>query len=94
VVAGIGIEPDSDLLETAGAAKSDGVDVDEHCRTSVPDVFAAGDIANHMHPVFGRVRVDHWNNADRQGKAAALLDRGARYDYVHSFWSDQVRSAA
>lgn len=91
VVAGIGIEPEIDLLKAAGAAISNGVDVDEHCRTSLPHVFAAGDIANHMHPIFGRIRVEHWNNADRQGKAAAaaLLDRGIPYDYVHSFWSDQ-----
>jgi 3-phenylpropionate/trans-cinnamate dioxygenase ferredoxin reductase subunit len=91
VVAGIGIEPEVDLLAAAGAVVSNGADVDDHCRTSLPDVFAAGDIANHWHPVFGRVRVEHWNNADRQGKAAAaaMLDRGAPYDYVHTFWSDQ-----
>lgn len=91
VVAGIGIEPEVDLLKAAGAATSDGVDVDDHSRTSLPDVFAAGDIANHHHPIFGRIRVEHWNNADRQGKAAAaaLLGVGTPYDYVHSFWSDQ-----
>jgi 3-phenylpropionate/trans-cinnamate dioxygenase ferredoxin reductase component len=91
VVAGIGIEPNVDLLKAAGAAVSDGVEVDEHCRTSLPHIFAAGDIANHLHPVFGRVRVEHWNNADRQGKAAAaaMLGRGPAYDYVHTFWSDQ-----
>ncbi len=91
IVAGIGIQPDIDLLKAAGAATSDGVEVDEYCRTSLPGVYAAGDIANHMHPIFGRIRVEHWNNADRQGKAAAatILDRGRPYDYVHSFWSDQ-----
>jgi 3-phenylpropionate/trans-cinnamate dioxygenase ferredoxin reductase subunit len=91
VVAGIGIEPEVDLLKMAGAVVSDGVEVDEHCRTSLPAVFAAGDITNHLHPVFGRIRVEHWNNADRQGKAAAaaMLGGGKPYDYVHSFWSDQ-----
>ena len=91
VVAGIGIEPDVDLLKAAGAAVSDGVDVDERCRTSLPNVFAAGDIANHLHPIFGRIRVEHWNNADRQGRAAAaaMLGRGPAYDYIHTFWSDQ-----
>src|SRR5438309_1891820 len=91
VVAGIGIEPDIDLLKAAGAATSDCVDVDEICRNRLPDVFAAGDITNHQHPIFGRIRVEHWNNADRQGKAAAasLLGLGAPYDYVHSFWSNQ-----
>jgi 3-phenylpropionate/trans-cinnamate dioxygenase ferredoxin reductase subunit len=91
VVAGIGIEPDIDLLGAAGARISNGVEVDEYCRTSLPDVYAAGDIANHAHPVFGRIRVEHYNNAEKQGRAAAasLVDRGAPYDYIHSFWSDQ-----
>jgi 3-phenylpropionate/trans-cinnamate dioxygenase ferredoxin reductase subunit len=91
VVAGIGIEPNVDLLSAAGARISNGVEVDEYCRTSLPDVYAAGDIADHAHPLFGRIRVEHYNNAEKQGRAAAasLLDRGAPYDYVHSFWSDQ-----
>jgi 3-phenylpropionate/trans-cinnamate dioxygenase ferredoxin reductase subunit len=91
VVAGIGIDPEVDLLKAAGARISNGVEVDEYCRTSLPDIYAAGDIANHSHPLFGRIRVEHYNNAEKQGRAAAtaLLDRGAPYDYVHSFWSDQ-----
>ncbi|HEX7263258.1 MAG TPA: FAD-dependent oxidoreductase [Candidatus Dormibacteraeota bacterium] len=91
VVAGIGIEPEVELLRAAGARISNGVEVDEYCRTSLPDVYAAGDIADHAHPLFGRIRVEHYNNAEKQGRAAAasLLDRGRPYDYVHSFWSDQ-----
>jgi 3-phenylpropionate/trans-cinnamate dioxygenase ferredoxin reductase component len=91
VVAGIGIDPEVDLLRAAGARISNGVEVDAYCRTSLPDVYAAGDIADHAHPLFGRVRVEHYNNAEKQGRAAAasLLDRGAPYGYVHSFWSDQ-----
>jgi 3-phenylpropionate/trans-cinnamate dioxygenase ferredoxin reductase subunit len=91
VVAGIGIEPEVELLRAAGARISNGVEVDEYCRTSLPDVYAAGDIADHAHPLFGRIRVEHYNNAEKQGRAAAasLLDRGSPYDYVHSFWSDQ-----
>jgi len=91
VVAGIGIDPEVDLLSAAGARISNGVEVDEYCRTSLPDVYAAGDIADHAHPLFGRIRVEHYNNAEKQGRAAAasLLDRGVPYDYVHSFWSDQ-----
>ncbi len=91
VVAGIGIDPEVDLLSAAGARISNGVEVDEYCRTSLPDVYAAGDIANHAHPLFGRIRVEHYNNAEKQGRAAAasLLGRGVPYDYVHSFWSDQ-----
>jgi 3-phenylpropionate/trans-cinnamate dioxygenase ferredoxin reductase subunit len=91
VVAGIGIDPEVDLLRAAGARISNGVEVDGYCRTSLPDVYAAGDIADHAHPLFGRIRVEHYNNAEKQGRAAAasLLGRGMPYDYVHSFWSDQ-----
>ena len=91
VVAGIGIVPNAELLAAAGAAVDNGVLVDEHCRTSLPDVYAAGDVANHLHPLFGRLRVEHWNNGYRQGRAAAraMLDGPEPYDYMHSFWSDQ-----
>ena len=91
VVAGIGIVPNSELLAGAGAAIDNGVLVDALCRTSLPDVFAAGDVANHLHPLFGRLRVEHWNNGFQQGRAAArtMLGGTQPYDYVHSFWSDQ-----
>jgi 3-phenylpropionate/trans-cinnamate dioxygenase ferredoxin reductase component len=91
VVAGIGIVPNTELLAAAGAQVDNGVLVDEHCRTSLPDVFAAGDVTNHLHPVFGRLRVEHWNNGYQQGQAAArsLLGGAQPYDYIHSFWSDQ-----
>jgi 3-phenylpropionate/trans-cinnamate dioxygenase ferredoxin reductase subunit len=91
VVAGIGIVPNTELLAAAGAQVDNGVLVDAHCRTSLPDVFAAGDVTNHQHPIFGRLRVEHWNNAYQQGRAAArsLLGADQPYDYVHSFWSDQ-----
>jgi len=83
--------PNSELLAAAGAQVDNGVLVDERCRTSVADVFAAGDVANHLHPIFGRLRVEHWNNGYQQGRAAArsLLGREQSYDYIHSFWSDQ-----
>src|SRR6266849_2074466 len=91
VVAGIGIDPEVDLLSAAGARILNGVEVDEYCRTSLPDVYAAGDIADHAHPLFGRIRVEHYNNAEKQGRAAAasLVGKGVPYDYIHSFWSDQ-----
>jgi len=91
VVAGIGIVPNVELLVAAGGGVDNGILVDEHCRTSLPDVWAAGDVANHMHPLFGRLRVEHWNHADRHGRAAAraLLGDDTPYDYVPSFWSDQ-----
>ena len=91
VVAGIGIVPNTELLAAAGAQVDNGVLVDERCRTSLPDVFAAGDVTNHVHPIFGRLRVEHWNNGYQQGRAAArsLLGGAQPYDYIHSFWSDQ-----
>jgi len=95
VVAGIGILPNSELAAAAGAQVDNGVLVDERCRTSLPDVFAAGDVTNHLHPIFGRLRVEHWNNGYQQGRAAArsLLGGTQPYDYVHSFWSDQYEHA-
>jgi hypothetical protein len=56
-----------------------------------PLIFAAGDVANILHPLFGRVRVEHYNNAEKQGRAAAhaLLGSSQPYDYIYSFWSDQ-----
>ena len=91
VIAGIGIAPNSELLAAAGATVDNGVLVDERCRTSLPDVYAAGDVANHLHPIFGRLRVEHCNNAFQQGRAVArsMLGREEPYDYLHSFWSDQ-----
>jgi 3-phenylpropionate/trans-cinnamate dioxygenase ferredoxin reductase subunit len=91
VVAGIGIVPNSELLAGVGAAVDNGVLVDALCQTSLPDVYAAGDVANHLHPLFGRLRVEHWNNGFQQGRAAArtMLGGTQPYDYLHSFWSDQ-----
>src|SRR5437660_1340421 len=51
-VVGLGVTPNVELLEAAGAAVQNGVPVDGLCRTSLPDVYAAGDVANHLHPVF------------------------------------------
>jgi 3-phenylpropionate/trans-cinnamate dioxygenase ferredoxin reductase component len=91
VVAGIGIVPNSELLAGVGAAVDNGVLVGALCQTSLPDVYAAGDVANHLHPLFGRLRVEHWNNGFQQGRAAArtMLGGTQPYDYLHSFWSDQ-----
>jgi 3-phenylpropionate/trans-cinnamate dioxygenase ferredoxin reductase component len=90
-VAGVGIEPDVPALARSAVAQANGVLVDELCRTSAPEVYAAGDVANQLHPLFGRVRVEHYNNAEKQGRAAArsMLGSTAPYDYVHTFWSDQ-----
>ena len=90
-VAGIGVEPDIPAVAGSSIAEDNGIGVDELCRTSAADVYAAGDVANHFHPLFGRIRVEHYNNAEKQGTAAArsMLGSTAPYDYVHSFWSDQ-----
>ena len=91
-VLGLGVEPVVGFLDGSGIEVDDGVVVDEHCRASVDGVFAAGDVANHYHPIYGRrIRVEHWDNARRQGRAAALnmLGRDTPYDEIHWFWSDQ-----
>jgi 3-phenylpropionate/trans-cinnamate dioxygenase ferredoxin reductase component len=92
VVVGLGVEPVTDLLADTGAGIDNGVVVDEYCRTGVEGIYAAGDVANHYHPVFGRrIRVEHWQNALKQGPAAArnMLEKGEPYDEVPWFWSDQ-----
>jgi 3-phenylpropionate/trans-cinnamate dioxygenase ferredoxin reductase component len=91
VIAAVGIEPALEALSGSGIALDNGILVDEFCQTSVPDVVAAGDVANVQHPVFGRVRVEHFNNAEKQGRAAArsLLGSQQPFDYIYSFWSDQ-----
>jgi 3-phenylpropionate/trans-cinnamate dioxygenase ferredoxin reductase subunit len=90
-VVAIGIEPAIDAFRGSEIALDNGILVDETCRTSAPDVYAAGDVANHLHPVFGRLRVEHYNNAEKQGRAAAraMLGDPRPYDDIHSFWSDQ-----
>lgn len=92
VVVGVGVEPNVDPVRGAGVQRDSGIVVDEYTRTNVPGIFAAGDVANHYHPVFkARMRVEHWNNAFNQGRVAALNMLGKRtpYDDIHSFWSDQ-----
>jgi 3-phenylpropionate/trans-cinnamate dioxygenase ferredoxin reductase subunit len=66
--------------------------VDEHLRTRVPDVLAAGDVASALHPRYGRrVRVEHWDNAMAQGPAAAgaMLGKADQYTKLPYFFSDQ-----
>jgi 3-phenylpropionate/trans-cinnamate dioxygenase ferredoxin reductase component len=92
VVVGLGTEPVTELLAGTGAEIDNGVVVDEHLRTGVEGIYAAGDVANHYHPVFERhIRVEHWQNALKQGPAAArsMLDKGEPYEEIPWFWSDQ-----
>jgi 3-phenylpropionate/trans-cinnamate dioxygenase ferredoxin reductase component len=90
-IVAVGIQPNVELAQAAGVVVDNGILVDASCRTNVDDVFAAGDAANTLHPLFGRVRVEHYNNAEKQGAAAgrAMLGSTAAYDYLHTFWSDQ-----
>ena len=91
-VVGVGVQPAVDLVAGSGIETGDGILVDEHCRTTVEGVYAAGDAANHYHPALQRrMRVEHWQNAMLQGAAAArsMLGTGSPYEPVHWFWSDQ-----
>jgi 3-phenylpropionate/trans-cinnamate dioxygenase ferredoxin reductase component len=92
VVIGVGIAPNTALAEEAGLKVDNGVVVDEHLRSSAPDVWAAGDVANAYHPFAGRhVRVEHWANALHQPVVAAqaMLGKDAVYDRLPYFFTDQ-----
>lgn len=92
IVIGIGVLPVTDIAEAAGIAVDNGVLVDASLRSSDPDIFAVGDIANHQHPVLGhRVRVEHWATALNQPAAAvsALLGNDTAYTELPYFYSDQ-----
>jgi 3-phenylpropionate/trans-cinnamate dioxygenase ferredoxin reductase component len=90
-VVAVGIAPDAPAFTGSPVDQDNGILVDELCRTSAPDVYAAGDVANHLHPVLGRIRVEHYNSAEHHGIAAArsMLGSAAPFDYIHNFWSDQ-----
>src|SRR5207249_10512223 len=66
VVIAVGIRPTVDVLQGTGVALDNGVLVDARCRTTVPGIFAAGDVANHLHPRLARTRLAHYNNAEQQ----------------------------
>jgi 3-phenylpropionate/trans-cinnamate dioxygenase ferredoxin reductase subunit len=90
VVLGVGVTPRTALAE--GVLDVDnGILVDASLRASVDGVYAAGDVANHDHPLLGRVRVEHWANALEQGPTAAraMLGQDVVYDRVPYFFSDQ-----
>jgi NADPH-dependent 2,4-dienoyl-CoA reductase/sulfur reductase-like enzyme len=91
VVAGLGIEPCVELAEQAGLRVENGIVVDEHCRSSHPAIFAAGDVANFHNPALdARLRVEHEDNANTMGKVAGenMAGQATPYDHLPFFYSD------
>jgi 3-phenylpropionate/trans-cinnamate dioxygenase ferredoxin reductase component len=93
-VIGVGTEPVVELMAGTGLDQGGGIPVDATLRTSVPGVVAAGDVARHDHPVFGPMRVEHYDNAIKMGEHAARVLLGSEdpFDDPHWFWSDQYDS--
>ena len=91
VVVGVGVDPAVALAEMAGLAVDNGVLVDAGLRTSDPDIYAAGDVANIDHPVLGRMRVEHWANAVNGAPVAAkaMLSQEVSYTDLPYFFTDQ-----
>jgi NADPH-dependent 2,4-dienoyl-CoA reductase/sulfur reductase-like enzyme len=91
IVAGLGIQPNVELAEQAGLRVENGIVVDDLLRTSAPDVFAAGDVANFFNPALGtRMRVEHEDNANTMGAAAgrSMAGNGSPYTHLPFFYSD------
>ena len=92
VLVGVGSAPRTELAESAGLEVDRGIVVDERGRTSVPHVFAAGDVTRFFSPLYEtRIRVEHFQTAQRQGFAVGRAMAGANepYSEVPWFWSDQ-----
>jgi 3-phenylpropionate/trans-cinnamate dioxygenase ferredoxin reductase subunit len=95
VVIGIGIIPNTELAEAAGAESDDGLIVDERGQTTLVNIYAAGDVTNHPNPILGcRLRLESWQNAQNQATAVArgMLGFSAPYAEVPWFWSDQFET--
>jgi 3-phenylpropionate/trans-cinnamate dioxygenase ferredoxin reductase subunit len=91
VVVGVGVQPNVEIAEASGIPVDNGIVVDAALRSPAEGVWAIGDVARHDHPVFGPVRVEHFDNAIRMGEHAArgLLGDVRPFDDPHWFWSDQ-----
>ena len=93
-VIGVGTEPAVEIMAGTGLDQDGGIPVGPGLETAVPGVFAVGDVARHDHPVFGPIRVEHYDNAIKMGEHAAHAMLGADdvFDDPHWFWSDQYDS--
>lgn len=92
VIVGIGIIANTEIASAAGIACDNGITVDDHCRTSVPDVYAIGDCTNHPNPILGRrLRLESVPNALEQARVAVanMCGQDKVYATVPWFWSDQ-----
>ena len=92
VIVGIGLVPNCALAESAGLKCEDGIAVDEHCRTSDPDIYAIGDCCSHPSPRYGRrIRLESVDNAFEQAKTASanICGKATAHDKTPWFWSDQ-----
>src|SRR5690606_10684907 len=88
----VGVTPRTELAEAAGlSVTADGVVADSRLRTSDPDVWVAGDVALATHTTLGPLRVEHWDDAIRQGRAAArsMLGDEVAYDWQPYVFTDQ-----
>jgi 3-phenylpropionate/trans-cinnamate dioxygenase ferredoxin reductase subunit len=90
-VVGVGVEPVTEVAERGEVPTGNGIPVDATLRTAVDGVWAIGDVARHDHPVFGSIRVEHFDNALKMGEHVAknLLGANEPFDDAHWFWSDQ-----
>jgi 3-phenylpropionate/trans-cinnamate dioxygenase ferredoxin reductase component len=92
VIVGVGVTPNVELAQAAGLDVDNGIRVDAGLRSSDPDIYAAGDVANAFHPLIGKsIRVEHWANARYQPVTAAksMLGQDVSYDRVPYFYTDQ-----
>ncbi len=95
VIVAVGIRPNVELAEQSGLDVDNGIRVSAMLRTSDPNVYAAGDVANWSHPMLGHaIRLEHWANALKGGPAAAksMLGSNDAYDDVPYFFSDQYET--
>ena len=96
IVVGIGVQPRTTLAKSAGVEVDKGVLVDSSMQTSVPGIYAAGDIASYPDPISReRMRIEHWVVAERQGEvaAASMLGQDRSFTSAPFFWSEQFGTA-